>query len=1035
MEKTEVLSTLDSCFETGLGNSQLEQLREKYGFNELPVEEKESIWIKIMEQFDDPMVKILLTAAVISFLISAFSPQSQEEALPLWIEPLVILLILIANGFIGIYQDLGAERSMEMLKKMESVKSEVLRNSVWEMIKSRDLLPGDIVRLKTGDQVPADCRVLKLVSGDIQVNQSFLTGESNTVGKIVEPVPTISDNLQKENMIFSGSLLEIGMVICVVTEIGEHAQLGHINTDIQKAQEDTKDDTTLLKQQLDEFGNMLTKYIAIICLIIWVFNFSKFFDPVHGGFVGGALYYFKTAVALGVAAIPEGLPAVITTSLALGTRRMIKKNALVRKLSKVETLGCTTVICTDKTGTLTKNEMFAKQFFIVDERDVFELKEVDGDSYDSSTGGIIELDRLNPSETLISKLLLNLLMNTQTRLIRTEIDIGADLKSKHCKKSMVKIKCHGSPTEGSMLCLGEKLRRQSSMGDITRKWEMIWCLAFTSKRKCMSILLKNKSGERQMHIKGASEVILEKSTRFMNSKGEIKPMTEEKREEFLRDVMICANQGFRVLALGFKPHEDLGMLQTFEGSDDLTHEGLRYLKDKANYNEFESDIVLTGIIGIQDPVKDECKEAIKIANRAGINVIMITGDVTETAFSIANELEMFGEMDKYRKSRCFSKIDTHRNVYSGAEWNKIEKAEQVKILKKAMKNQESMVFARTSPKNKRSLVKLLKKMGEVVAMTGDGVNDASALKQASIGISMGLNGTDVAKEASDLILMDDNFNTIVQAIEEGRSIYSNMKAFIRYMISSNIGEVFSIFFTCLIGIPEGFNSLQLLWVNLVTDGLPATALSFNKSDSEAMLKKPRRRGEKIVDNWILMRYLVVGLYVGVATTGIFIFYYTSYSWSVENHTLINFSQLRNWGSCSEWIGTSTYAGYEENPCDYFSGGTKKASTLSLTVLVVIEMLNSLNALSENRSLFEIGIFSNLWLHLAIFTSIAIHCLMIYVPLFSKIFSTVPLTINDWILVFIFSFPVILIEEILKFVSRNRNLNLVLESEKTKVKTD
>ena len=1018
LTKEETLKSLDSSLDTGLKSSSIDSLIKKYGYNELPPEEKESIWAKIAEQFDDPMVKILLLAAIISFLISTFSPNDEEDALPSWIEPLVIFMILVANGFIGIYQDLGAEKSLEMLKKMEAVEVEVMRDSVWSIINARNLVPGDVIRLKTGSQVPADCRVMKLVTGDTKINQSFLTGESEGASKNTDKINKVEiDNLEKTNMMFSGSLLEIGTTICVVTGTGENTELGKIRESLLKAQEDTKDDTTILREQLDNFGEMLTKYIAIICLIIWVFNYSKFLDPVHGGLVGGALYYFKTAVALGVAAIPEGLPAVITTCLALGTRRMIKQNALVRKLSKVETLGCTTVICSDKTGTLTKNEMFARKLHLIDNRNVLDTKEIDGNSYDSSTGGVLHLDRLSPSSGVIEHLVINMLMNTQTRLICEEVEGVKDLQT---GGTLQRVKCFGIPTEGALLCLGEKLNRQTDSRINCNGWEMLWCYPFSSKRKCMSILVKNKKNEdRRFYLKGASEIVLDKSDRYIDSTGKICNMTNDKREEFRNDIMTSASEGYRMLGFAFKPMDDLGILKTFKGTEDITHEAVPYLKKKGNDEKVESGLIFQGAVAIRDPVKDECKDAIKKAKRAGINVIMITGDNTITAVAIANKLDLFEESNVYKRSQSYAN-DSHPNtVFTGQQWSKISEDKKMKILKNAMTNKKSMVFARTSPDNKRELVKMLKQCGEVVAMTGDGVNDAAALKQASIGIAMGLNGTDVAKEASDLVLLDDNFSTIVNAIEEGRSIYSNMKAFIRYMISSNIGEVFSIFLTCLIGIPEGLNSLQLLWVNLVTDGLPATALSFNKSDSEAMKKKPRRRGEPIVDNWILMRYLVVGFYVGLATTGIFIYYYTSYTWSPDQHPLIDYSLLSNWGKCSQWSKDVTNS-FEvpglADPCDYFTTGKQKASTLSLTVLVVIEMLNTLNALSENRSLFEVGIFSNMWLHAAILTSIGIHCLMLYVPFLAKIFATVPLNLSDWVLVMIFSMPVIVIEELLKLLS-------------------
>lgn len=1016
----ETVKVLNTDIQSGLTSVEAEKRLEQYGLNKLPEEEKESIWEKIAEQFDDPMVKILLTAAVISFLISLLST-GQEDDLPSWIEPLVIFLILIANGFIGVYQDLGAERSLEMLKKMETGETEVLRDGNWEMVQSPNLIPGDIIRLKTGDMAPADCRVIRVVTGDVQVNQAFLTGESQTVSKSNQPVAKDSDNLDKTNIIFSGSLVEIGMLIGVVTGTGEDTELGNIHTDIQKAKEESKDDTTLLKEQLDDFGNQLTIYIAVICLVIWIFNFYKFFDPVHNGFIGGALYYFKTAVALGVAAIPEGLPAVITTCLALGTRRMIKHNALVRKLSKVETLGCTTVICTDKTGTLTQNEMFVKQLYFIDHRNVLEMSEVDGVSFDPSTGGVLCMDRLKPCQTLVHHMVTNLRLNTESRLVREEIKGVRDLSSNDPNKLLTKIRCLGSPTDGACLCLGQKLQNQSLPKFSANKFQTLWSIPFTSKRKCMSILLRDSSTEKHtLYIKGAIDLILNRANRYMTTEGKIEELTEEKRAQFFDDVRLCASQGFRVLGLAFRPHEDLPQFNKFEGPEDMTHDAYMYLRDSENHSELEGSLVLTNILGIQDPIKPECKNAIEIAKQAGINVIMVTGDFSDTAVAVADDLNLFGDKNKYSRSRSITAKEAHQGqVYLGSEWQAMPEKKQIEILKKAMAEKKSLVFGRASPDNKRLLVKHLKSLGEVVAMTGDGVNDAPALKQASIGISMGINGTEVAKEASDLVLIDDNFATIVKAIEEGRSIYSNMKAFIRYMISSNIGEVLSIFLTCLLGVPEGLNSLQLLWVNLVTDGLPATALSFNKSDSEAMRKKPRRRGEKIVDNWILMRYLVVGLYVGLATSGIFIYYYISYNWSTDGQSLTSFWQLRNWGTCSNWIGDTKFTGYETDPCNYFSDGKKKASTLSLTVLVVIEMLNSLNALSENRSLFEVGVFSNIWLHLAILTSIGIHCLMLYVPLFARVFSTVPLGINDWLLVMAFSMPVIFIEEVLKWISRKK----------------
>lgn len=338
-----------------------------------------------------------------------------------------------------------------------------------------------------------------------------------------------------------------------------------------------------------------------------------------------------------------------------------------------------------------------------------------------------------------------------------------------------------------------------------------------------------------------------------------------------------------------------------------------------------------------------------------------------------------------------------------------------------------LVFSRTEPSHKRVLVKLLQKQNHIVAMTGDGTNDAPALKTANIGVAMGINGTDVAKDSSDMILADDNFATIIEAVEEGRAIFANMKAFIRYMISSNIGEVVSIFLLAVFGLPDSMSSVQLLWVNLVTDGLPATALSFNPADPHVMKKPPRKHDEPIINGWIFVRYMVIGMYVGLATVGIFVYWYTGYSWSEYNQPLISFNQLSNWSECQNWTDftIANFGKYEfSNPCEYFNWGKQKPSTLSLSVLVMIEMLNALNALSEDSSILTIGIFANPYLLMAMALSVALHCVILYVPVFEGIFNTVPLTLNDWYLVLLFSLPVIIIDEILKFISRNVNYQKV-----------
>ena len=998
----EVLSTLGVDKSHGLTQKTASVRLDRYGPNQLKEGEKESLLAKIMEQFEDPMVRLLLIAAIISLVISYLSQEhggSADGDLPIWIEPFVIVLILVANGMIGIYQDYNAEKSVEMLRRLQSKKCTTLRGGEWHEIASEVLVPGDIIKLTTGEKVPADCRLIQVTSNDLKIDQSILTGESMTVSKTVEKQVNVTELALMNNMLFSGTTIAFGSCVCAVAKTGELTELGHIKQEVDEATQEKKDDASPLKKQLNEFGDFLAKAIGIICIGIWLMSVPRFFDKVHQGWLLGSLYYFKQAVALGVAAIPEGLPAVITTCLALGTRRMIKRKALVRKLTKVETLGCTTVICSDKTGTLTRNEMFANRFSVIGSHANLEYNTVHGVGY-SPEGEIDFNENLRLKEKNTSMLALNCLLNQETRIIKRGNEYV----------------CLGLPTEGALVAFGNKLAKRT--GARLDDWERIFTLSFSSFRKMMSVLVKNKSDDStKLFTKGGAEFLLKKCSYYLDNNNVVNEMDQNVRSTIEKDISKLSHMGLRVLALSYKEGENLGKAAHFKSSEDVLSEGYNYLLNPNNHDEIEGDSVFLGLVCIADPVKEEVKDAIDVARTAGIVVFMITGDNPETALAISKELTLVDQDTPYfQESQKLQ--DSNRLLYLGRELDQLDEKAKMSILANAIKHKQSLIFARTTPKHKRELVKLILQLEEIVAMTGDGVNDAPALKQASIGIAMGIHGTDVAKEASDLILLDDNFATIVKAIEEGRAIYANMKAFIRYMISSNIGEVVSIFITSLLGIPEGFNSIQLLWVNLVTDGLPATALSFNPPEPDIMRRSPRKKDDRIVDSWIFMRYIVIGIYVGVATTGIFIYYYTKYDWSNDAHTLITLSELRNWTKCVDWTSAS-FLGYESNPCDYFMAGKRKASTLSLTVLVIIEMLNSLNAMSENQGLFQIGFFKNIWLWQAVILSSVLHCFILYIPGLSRLFGTVPLGFNDWLLVLIFTVPVIFIEEVLKYFSRRR----------------
>ncbi|OLP90847.1 Calcium-transporting ATPase 4, endoplasmic reticulum-type [Symbiodinium microadriaticum] len=432
--------------------------------------------------------------------------------------------------------------------------------------------------------------------------------------------------------------------------------------------------------------------------------------------------------------------------------------------------------------------------------------------------------------------------------------------------------------------------------------------------------------------------------------------------------------------------------------------------------EVETDLTFVGLVGIIDPPRPECLQAIQECRTAGISVMMITGDNKGTAEAIARKLGILAGTDTV----------VHKS-FTGKDFENLSDSDKVKVLQHIMaqKDVEGAVFSRTEPKHKQLIVKILKQLGEIVAMTGDGVNDAPALKQADIGIAMGMTGTEVAKESADMVLADDNFSTIVAAVEEGRSIYNNMKAFIRYLISSNIGEVASIFLTAALGIPEGLAPVQLLWVNLVTDGLPATALGFNPPDLDVMYRQPRRSDDALISGWVFFRYMVIGIYVGLATVGIFIYWYC-FDESPDGHTLVSLSELMGWSQCAQWqtflpmpcLGQT----FHGEPCSYFTAGKVKASTLSLTVLVIIEMLNAFNALSEDGSLLQLSPWTNPWLVLACLGSVMVHFVILYVPFLAKVFAVCALDWHDWVLVMAFSFPVILIDEILKFFGRQYQKN-------------
>ncbi|GAA36484.2 Ca2+ transporting ATPase sarcoplasmic/endoplasmic reticulum [Clonorchis sinensis] len=989
-EIKEVLGHFDVDEETGLSDDQVKKSGAKYGPNELPAEEAKALWELVLEQFDDLLVKILLLAAIISFVLALF--EESEETISAFVEPFVILLILIANAVIGVWQERNAESAIEALKEYEPEIAKVFRKNHHgiQRIKARELVPGDIVEVSVGDKVPADMRITKIMSTTLRVDQSILTGESVSVIKFTEAVPDPrAVNQDKKNMLFSGTNIAAGKARGVVVCTGLMTEIGKIRNQMM----DTEQDKTPLQQKLDEFGQQLSKVISIICVAVWAINIGHFNDPAHGGsWLKGAIYYFKIAVALAVAAIPEGLPAVITTCLALGTRRMAAKNAIVRSLPSVETLGCTSVICSDKTGTLTTNQMSVCRMFIFSKTDDRAPEvhhfEITGSKYAPEGEVFLNGQRVESGEYdgLIE------IANICAMCNDSAIDYN---ESKHVYEKV------GEATETALCCLVEKMNvYKTSKSGLSKKdlsmvcnhqiqnlWTKEFTLEFSRDRKSMSVYLLPKPNSAakipntgsetgpRMFVKGAPEGVLDRCS-FVRVEGKKVPMTPALKAEIVKHVAAygTGRDTLRCLALAT--------------SDSPPAKGQMNLEDSSKFVNYEQNLTFVGVVGMLDPPRMEVLDSVIKCRKSGIRVIMITGDNKATAEAICRRIGIFGEDEP-----------TSGKSFTGREFDALPIEEQREACRRAR------LFARVEPAHKSKIVEFLQEDGEVSAMTGDGVNDAPALKKAEIGIAMG-SGTAVAKSAADMVLADDNFRSIVLAVEEGRAIYNNMKQFIRYLISSNIGEVVSIFLTAALGLPEALIPVQLLWVNLVTDGLPATALGFNPPDLDIMNRPPRNIKDPLISGWLFFRYLAVGGYVGCATVGAAAWWFTLYPKGPQ----LNYYQLTHQSQC-----LAQESRFEGIDCAIFTH--PKPMTMALSVLVLIEMLNAMNSLSENQSLLVMPPWVNLWLMLAMVLSMSLHFLILEVDFLSKVFQITPLTLEEWFMVIKISLPVLLIDETLKLIAR------------------
>lgn len=885
----EVSRELSTDTHRGLSSDEVKRRLERYGYNRLVEVKKESRLKRFLRQFTELIILVLIGAAIIAGILGE------------WIDSLAILAIVILNGVIGFIQEEKAEKVLEELKKLTAPTAKVLRDGNIEVIPASELVPGDVVILDSGDNVPADCRIIE--AQFLRIDESPLTGESHPVDKDPGALENTLPLGDRTNMAYLGTTVVYGKGRAIVVATGMSTEMGKI----AKMLEEVEREPTPLQKRLSEFGRFLVYAAGGICAVIFVLGIVRGED---------ILVMFLTAVSLAVAAIPEGLPAVVTIVLALGVQRMVKRHALIRRLPSVETLGSATVIASDKTGTLTQNQMTVKKVFLA----TGEMIDVTGAGYEPTGEFFIESKRIEPASdpTLTLALRCCVLCN------------GAELKQDRDGNWYI----IGDPTEGALLTLARKagVDREGLLKEFTLTGE----IPFDAERKMMTTVYKDREGMYFAFVKGAPERVLDLCTMIQDGERSV-PVTEDHKKKILSVNDGFARSALRVLALAYRV-----------SSTPLDHHVI---------HELERDLVFIGLAGMIDPPREEVFIAIQKAKNAGILPVMITGDNKLTAEAIAREIGAFGEGDI---SITGTELDTMEDE---------ELAEKVPRIK---------VYARVNPEHKLRIVRAWKRRGEIIAMTGDGVNDAPALKEADIGIAMGITGTDVTKEASDMVLTDDNFASIVSAVEEGRGIFDNIRKVVHFLLSCNIGEIFTLFIASLSGMPLPLVPVQILWMNLVTDGLPAIGLAMESVDPGVMDRKPRPKDEGIVTASLFRIMLLQGLFMAVITLGVY---------GVELYLL--------------------------------NSGIEKARTMAFMVLVFSQMFHVFNCRSERESVFTIGPFSNRLLNLSVLLILLTQPLLSYIPALQVIFKVIPLGIVDWIFVFMASVQTLVLMEIVKSFMKDK----------------
>ncbi len=920
----EVLAAFDTDARRGLSEGEARARLERYGKNELTAEKPVPAWRKFVAQFHDVLVILLLIATLLSAGLWLYE---RESALPY--EAIAIFAVVLLNAVMGYIQESRAEQAVAALRQMSAAHADVIRDDARQSITATEVVPGDVILIEEGDTVPADGRLIQ--STALQTAEAVLTGES---------LPVLKDTLRimdevglgdRHNMLFSGTAATYGRGRAVVTATGMQTQMGRIADMLKEA----TTETTPLQKELARVGKLLgiivvviaVVMIATIILVEDVRGFPAIFDVLILG------------VALAVAAVPEGLPAVVTAVLSLGVQRMAKRNAIVRHLAAVETLGSANVIASDKTGTLTKNEMTVRAVVTASGR-----VSLGGTGY-APEGEVSQDGRGEIADDKQGVIDTALRLEFERALAVADRANNAVLQERDGLWTV-----QGDPTEGALVVAARKAGLEDEALDA--RFERVGEVPFSSERKLMTTI--HTDAERQQRLlvftKGAPDVLLARCSQELVGE-ETRPLTAERRAEILKVNEDLAGEALRTLGVAFRSLP----VDAFEAGE---------------VNErVEQDLVFAGLIGMIDPPREEAREAVARAKAAGIRPMMITGDHPVTAAVIAAELG----------------ISENGRVITGAE---IESMPEDDTCPQTVK--EVSVYARVNPEHKLRIVKALQREGAIVAMTGDGVNDAPALKTADIGVAMGITGTDVSKEAADIVLADDNFASIVAAVEEGRAIFSNIRKFLRYLLSSNIGEVMTMFFGVLladvIGLTAGGGGVvlpllatQILWINLVTDGAPALALGVDPADAGIMNKPPRPRSEGVITRRMWAGIFFVGAVMAMGTLLV--------------------------------LDASLPGGLIEG-----SGSMRYARTMAFTTLMMFQLFNVFNARSDERSAFS-GLFKNHWLSGAVLLSLALHMAVIYTPFLQQAFSTVSLSAGDWLRCAAAASAVLWLRELSKVVTR------------------